>query len=86
MILFEQSLIRKFKKENKRKAFRIEVFEDCSFEFLEFENQTLLKLRNRKGEGKITNISAAGIQLNCSYDLPIKEKILVQLTFSLHNE
>ncbi|MGM8366557.1 PilZ domain-containing protein [Virgibacillus sp. W0181] len=67
-----------------RKSFRVPLLkEDCLVEFLEFENNNLNKLKNKTFNAHLENISIGGLKLNCSYDFPAKQSILIKMNFSL---
>lgn len=77
----------RLKEKERRNAYRVQLLEQtCKFEFINFGDKALEKLINRKGEGKIRDISRTGMKLICNYDLPVRKKVFLQLHFVLFNE
>ncbi len=70
---------------NRRKHFRVTLTEDCVSEFLYFENKKLEQLKHKKFTGKIQDISVSGLKFTCPYNLPVKQKIVFNITFSIKN-
>lgn len=71
----------------RRKDFRITIGNlDCVVELLEFENKKLDKLSHKRFEGSIENISATGLKLLSRYNLPVNQKILIEISFNLEGE
>ncbi|WP_019004301.1 MULTISPECIES: PilZ domain-containing protein [Cohnella] len=71
----------------RRRGYRIQLpDQQCLFAFIGFGDPLLEPLTNRKGEGKIENISRTGVKLSCEFDLPVRKRIFVQLHFALHGE
>lgn len=77
----------KLKDEEKRQAFRMKLLEQkCALEFVDFGDESLEKLKHRKVEGQIKDISRTGIKLICEFDLPVRKQITLQLNFVLQDE
>lgn len=77
----------KLKDKERRRAFRIKLLDQvCIFEFIDFGDKSLEPLKQRKGQGKIKNISRTGIKLSCEFDLPVRKQIVLQLHFVLDDE
>ncbi|MED5052947.1 PilZ domain-containing protein [Anoxybacillus rupiensis] len=77
----------KLKDKEKRKAFRVKLFEqECHFELLESGNQPLGNLKNKKGAGQINDISRTGLQISCTLDLPVRKQIFLQIYFVIDGE
>lgn len=82
-----EELQAKLKKKERRNSFSLKLLEQtCTFEFINFGDKTLEKLINKKGEGKIRDISLTGLKLICNYDLPVRKKVFLQLHFVLLKE
>lgn len=72
---------------NLRETFRVALNEkDCLVQFLEFENKQLQKLKGKQFNGYLENISVGGLKLICSYNLPAKQSIILEIRFSLKGE
>jgi hypothetical protein len=72
---------------NQRNDFRVPLHnKECTVEFLEFENQNLTMLKNKKFQAYLENISLKGAKLYSSYDLPVKQSILIESKFSLKEQ
>lgn len=69
------------------RAFRLRLFEhSCTFEFIEFGDPKLSRLKHRQGEGIIRDISSTGLQLITDLDLPVRKEITLQMTFAIEGE
>lgn len=78
---------RNFLGPNLRKTFRVVVNENhCSVRFLELENSRLQKLKGKRFDGYLENISIGGLKLICDYDLPVKQNIFIEISFRLKDE
>lgn len=72
---------------NKRGGFRLDMAdEECGFQFTELEDSSLQVLKNRKGVGKIKDISIIGMRIGCNYDLPLKNNVTIKIEFKLQSE
>ncbi len=72
---------------NYRRTFRVGVDKkNCLVKFVEFENNKFNKLKDREFECYIENISIGGLKLVCQYDIPIKQSIIIKITFSLKEQ
>jgi c-di-GMP-binding flagellar brake protein YcgR len=72
---------------NYRQNFRVPLTgTQCSIEFLDFEEKRLNKLRHKKVDGNIENISLGGMKFSCNIDLPVKTSISINSSFNLKNE
>lgn len=72
---------------NRRKNFRLPIhLDDCTLEFWEFENKQLERLKNKKINTTIENISAQGLKVVAEYNLPVKNSIIVNITFKLFEQ
>lgn len=82
-----ENLREKLKSRQRRKAFRLQLFEEkCVFELIEFGDRTLEKLKHRKGEGVLKDVSRSGLQLICQVDLPVRKEIFINIWFTLKDE
>jgi len=71
---------------NQRGDFRVTLNEvNCSVKFLDFENEKLNGLKLRIFNGYLENISMGGLKLICDYDFPVKQSVLIEMTFSFKN-
>ena len=71
----------------KRQAFRLQLLnQQCEYEFIEFGDHALDKLKHRKGTGNMKDISRNGMQFICQIDLPVRKEIVLGLRFSLKDE
>lgn len=70
-----------------RKFFRVDVPDiECNFEFAYIGGQSFNLLKNKKGVGKIKDISAGGIKMICDYDIPLRTEVIINIEFELKNE
>lgn len=71
---------------NRRKYFRVQVIQNCTIQFIGSENANLNKLKYKIFQGTIENISLGGLKFTCPFNLPVKEKIMIIINFSLNNQ
>jgi len=87
LMIANENLQEKLNSRQKRKAFRLQLFEHrCVFELIEFGDQSLERLKNRKGEGILKDVSRSGLQFICQVDLPVRKEIYLNIWFSLKKE
>lgn len=55
----------------------------CIVKFISFEDEKLKKLINKQFYGNLENISVGGLKFNCEYNVPVREKVIVQVSFNL---
>ena len=70
----------------KRKDFRISLDQECTIEFIEFENKQLNKLLHKKIVCHLENISVSGVKILSELNLPVKPKIIVSINFYIKNK
>jgi hypothetical protein len=72
---------------NHRKSFRLQVgSQSCTLQLIEFGDEKLEKLKNKKVTGYIQDISATGLKFVTEYNLPIRKKISVNLNFEMKDQ
>lgn len=77
----------KLNSRQRRRAFRLQLFEEkCEFELIEFGDQVLERLKHRKGEGVLKDVSRSGLQFICQVDLPVRKEIFLKIRFTLKGE
>lgn len=70
--------------DNKRKHYRLGV-EDliCKVELVGYGKTELKRLKNKEFEGYIDNISTTGLKFTAATDLPVKERLTIEMTFEI---
>jgi hypothetical protein len=72
----------KWNEVEKRRAFRIKLHDqECTFELIGFGDKLLAPLKDKKGKGKIKDISYLGMKLSCKLDFPVRKKIFFASPF-----
>ncbi|MRH43895.1 hypothetical protein GH741_14730 [Aquibacillus halophilus] len=72
---------------NRREHFRVPLSDQtCLVEFIDFENEKLNNLKNKKFNASIENISLGGMKVDCTYNFPVRQKISILIRFSLKDE
>lgn len=82
------NLEKKLKGLERRKSYRFRLTSEqpCLFEIIEVGDRVLEKLKHRKGEGKIIDISSTGLKLMYDVDLPVRKKLTLKIDFKLQKE
>lgn len=77
----------KLNETERRRGYRAKLLDqECVIELIDFSDKMLEPLRNRKGKGKIKNISPTGMKMSCEFDLPIQKQIVLLIHFVLNDE
>ncbi|MDC3418186.1 PilZ domain-containing protein [Aquibacillus salsiterrae] len=72
--------------DNKRENFRVNVKNiACRITLKDFENSQLEKLRYRKFDGKVENISIGGLKLLSDCNLPVRQSIMIDIEFDIED-
>lgn len=68
----------------RRKSFRLKInIEECELQIVKIGDKKMDLLKDRKGPSKIKDLSFTGLQLESMYDLPIKDRVEVNVKFKI---
>ncbi|WP_139692871.1 PilZ domain-containing protein [Sporolactobacillus terrae] len=71
----------------RRAHYRIKLDgEKCHVRILDFGEQPLQRLNNQSIDAEMLDLSIGGMKMRCRIDFPVKEKVLVAITFSEEDE
>lgn len=69
---------------DRRRDYRLAVDDEpCQVQILDFGDRSLRKLNNKNVDAKIKDISLGGIRLSCPLNFPIKEEVLIHVSFPM---
>lgn len=83
----ELNIVKKTSPIEKRNAYRIKLPNiESTFTLMEFDKNSLGKLKNRNFNGVIEDISIGGVKFLTSFEFPVKYNIILKINFTFYGE